>query len=113
MTKKRILPVVLSAPTAAGVLVACDIDKSEAGELPDVEVDESGDLPEWDVDWADVDAGTTEETVTVPKLKVVMEEETVEVPYIDIGNARRCRHREPRAKDADGERARAGQRLQR
>lgn len=85
MTKQRLLPILLSAPMAAGLLVACDIDQTESGEMPDVDIDvDPGAMPEYDVDWADVDAGMTTETIQVPKVKVVMEEETVEVPFIDV-----------------------------
>lgn len=73
--------VLLAAMTALG----CEVDQTQQGELPDVDVDvEEGALPEYDVNWADVDVGTTERTVTVPKLVVVMEEETVSVPVIDV-----------------------------
>ena len=57
--------------------------------MPDLDVDieadyEEGNLPEYDVNWADIDVGTTTKTVEVPKVVVVMEEEQVEVPSIDI-----------------------------
>jgi len=68
-------------------LVACDIDKVEEGESPEMDVDvdyESGDMPEYDVDWANVDVNTTTKTVQVPKVQVIMEEETVEVPSLDV-----------------------------
>lgn len=85
----------LKALAAAGLLSAgltlsaCDVEQTEEGALPDVDVDmdvdaDPGNLPEYDVDWANVDVGTTEETITVPKLRVVMEEETVSVPVIDV-----------------------------
>lgn len=84
--RNRTLTLPSTALFAAIALTAgCDVDKTQAGELPDVDVDvESGSLPSYDVDWADVDVSTTTETVTVPKLKVVMEEESVEVPSIDV-----------------------------
>ncbi len=66
---------------------ACNIEKEESGELPEVDVDvaaESGELPEYDINWADVDVGTRKDTIEVPKVVVVMEEEAVEVPYIDV-----------------------------
>lgn len=68
-------------------IVGCDLDKTEKGELPevDVEVDtEAGELPEYDVDWADIDVGTKTKMVEVPKVVVVMEEEEVEVPSISV-----------------------------
>ena len=68
-------------------LVSCNVEKTESGELPEVDVDveaHSGELPEYDVDWADVDVSTRTTTVKVPKVVVVMEEEEVEVPYVDV-----------------------------
>ncbi|MAD77051.1 MAG: hypothetical protein CML20_20085 [Rheinheimera sp.] len=72
---------------AVFVLSGCEVEKTQSGELPSVDVDvsaDSGRLPEYDVDWASVDIGTTTETITVPKVVVVMEEEEVEVPYMDL-----------------------------
>ncbi|MEL6924815.1 MAG: hypothetical protein AAFO94_12280, partial [Bacteroidota bacterium] len=45
---------------------------------------EEGQLPKFDVDWADVNVGTRTEVVKIPKVRVVMEEEEIEVPYIDV-----------------------------
>ncbi|UWX54432.1 hypothetical protein NYZ99_16125 [Maribacter litopenaei] len=69
------------------LITSCNIKKEEKGELPEVDVDvmaDAGELPEYDVNWADIDVGTTTKTVNVPKVVVVMEEEEVEVPYIDF-----------------------------
>lgn len=68
-------------------IIACKVEKKESGELPDLDVDitaDAGELPEYDVDWASVDVGTTTKTVEIPKVVVIMEEEEVEVPYIDV-----------------------------
>lgn len=68
-------------------LFACDVDKVEEGESPEMDVDvdyESGEMPEYDVDWANVDVSTTTKTIEVPKVRVVMEEETVEVASLDV-----------------------------
>jgi hypothetical protein len=68
-------------------LTGCDVDKTRSGDLPEVDVDvsaESGRLPNYDVDWANVDIGTTTETVMVPNVVVAMEETEVEVPYMDV-----------------------------
>ncbi|QCX01495.1 hypothetical protein FGM00_15785 [Aggregatimonas sangjinii] len=74
---------------AAAVLASCKVEKEKSGELPDVDVDmdvdaDAGSLPEFDVDWAEVNVGTTTKMVKVPKIVVVMEEEEVEVPVIDV-----------------------------
>jgi hypothetical protein len=66
-------------------LGSCRVEQEETGSLPDVDVDvEPGSLPEYDVQGPDVNVGVTERTVTVPRVVVVQEEETVEVPYIDV-----------------------------
>ncbi len=78
---------ILSIFALAAILTSCDINKTESGEMPEVDVDveaESGELPEYDVDWMDVDVTTTTKMVEVPKLVVVMEEEEIEVPVIDF-----------------------------
>ena len=64
-------------------LTSCQVEQEQAGRLPDVKV-EPGRLPEFDIEGPDVNVGVTERTVTVPKVVVVQEEETIEVPYIDI-----------------------------
>jgi hypothetical protein len=67
------------------LFLACSVQQTEEGELPDVDVDvEPGNMPEYDVDTMDVEVGTEEETITVPKLKVDMEEETITTPTIDV-----------------------------
>jgi len=68
-------------------LGACDVDKTESGESPELDVDveaDPGEMPEYDVDWANVDVKTRTKTVTVPKVVIVEEEQQVEVPYVDI-----------------------------
>lgn len=64
--------------TALTLLTGCDFKKTEKGELPEIDVDvaaEAGELPEYDVDWDEVNVGTKMETVEIPKVVVVMEEE--------------------------------------
>ncbi|MEQ9619676.1 MAG: hypothetical protein RIG61_10950 [Deltaproteobacteria bacterium] len=69
----------------SGNLPDYEVVKKEEGELPDVDVDvDEGTLPDYDVELPDVDVGVTKRTVKVPKVIVVMEEEEVQVPYIDI-----------------------------
>lgn len=75
--------VILTACAIA--LTGCDVEQTESGEMPDVDVAvEPGDMPEYDVDWASIDVGTTTRTTQVPHVVVTMEEEEVEVPYIDV-----------------------------
>lgn len=62
-----------------------DVDQTEPGKLPDVDVAidaEAGKIPEYDVDTGEVEVGTETETVLVPE--VVMVEEEVEVPTVDV-----------------------------
>ncbi len=67
------------------LVVSCDINQKKETELPEVDVDvEEGQLPTFDVEWADVNVGTTTKKVEIPKVVIVMEEEEVEVPYIDV-----------------------------
>lgn len=67
------------------VLSACNIKKEEKGELPELKVTaDAGELPEYNVNWADVKVGMRTKTLEIPKVVVVMEEETVKVPYIDV-----------------------------
>lgn len=68
-----------------GLFFGCDVEQTDEGELPEMDVDvEEGELPSYEVNWADIDVGTRTKTVKVPDVRVVMEEEEVEVPYIDV-----------------------------
>lgn len=80
---KYFLP--LSILLVAMPLTACRVEQEETGSLPDVDVQvEPGSLPEYDIQGPDVNVGVTERTVTVPRVVIVQEEQTVEVPYIDV-----------------------------
>jgi hypothetical protein len=66
-------------------LAACRVEQERSAELPEVDVSvEPGQLPEYDIQGPDVNVGVTERTVTVPRVIVVQEEETVQVPYVDV-----------------------------
>lgn len=76
--------------------LGCAVEKTAPGEAPDVDVDvDPGRWPEYKVNWADVDVGTRERTVTVPVVQVTQETRQIEVPYIDI-NPPGARDREER-----------------
>jgi len=84
------------------VLVGCDVDKTQEGEMPDVDVNadagklpeievteegemptvdvdvEGGKLPAYDVDTADIDVGTRKVEVTVPDVDVDMPDDKPE-----------------------------------
>lgn len=68
--------VLLSVPVifAAAALTACDVDKVEDGEMPEVKVEGEAKLPEYDVDGPDV---------KVEKKKVEMEVPTIDVDMPD------------------------------
>lgn len=80
-----------AAPLAVGlalvILAACQVDQTQPARAPDVDVDiraEPGRWPQYDIDWAEVDVGTREQTISVPVVRVVEETRQVTVPYIDI-----------------------------
>ena len=75
--------VLLAVMLLAMSLAACSVEKTEEGELPDVDV-EGGKLPEYDVDTADIDVGTQTTTVTVPDVDVSTQTTTVATPDVDI-----------------------------
>lgn len=80
---KKVFP--LSLIAIAVSLASCQIEKEQSARLPQVDVDvEPGRLPEYDIKGPDVNVGVTKRTVTVPKVIVVQEQQTVEVPYIDV-----------------------------
>jgi hypothetical protein len=62
-------------------LTACDVDKTQEGEMPEVKV-EGGQMPAYDVDVAEVEVGTVERTIEVPQVEMV--EETVTVPTVGV-----------------------------
>ena len=80
--KKVVLPLLMLA-----LVSSCNMKKEEKGELPNLDVDvsaDAGELPEYEVNWADINVGTKTKTVEVPKIIIVMEEEQVEVPVINV-----------------------------
>jgi hypothetical protein len=87
ITTKSILKRSLLIPLVGLLALSsgCRIEQERTGELPDVDVEvEPGQLPEYDVKGPDVNVGTVERTVTVPRVEVVQEERTVKVPYVDV-----------------------------
>ena len=101
---------------AAVLLVAgaagCSTEQTAPGKAPDVDVDvDPGRWPEYKVNWADVDVGTRERTVTVPVVQVTQETRQVQVPYIDI-NPPGARDREERTIQVEVDAPHAGYQLQ-
>ncbi|HSM10627.1 MAG TPA: hypothetical protein VK827_03550 [Lysobacter sp.] len=69
----------LALGASAIALGGCRAEKTQEGELPEVDVTaEGGQMPEYEVETADVDVGTREETVTVPDVDVTMPDEQPE-----------------------------------
>lgn len=55
---------------------ACDVDQTKEGELPDVDVNTSGgQMPEFDVQGPEVNVGMENQTVQVPTLDVDVPDE--------------------------------------
>ncbi len=71
---KNIIKVLVGASCLA--LVACDVDQTKEGELPDVDVNASGgQLPEFNVEGPDVNVGTENTVVQTPTVDVDVPEE--------------------------------------
>jgi hypothetical protein len=63
----------------------CRAEQTKEAEAPRVDVDvDAGQWPRYKVQWADVDVGTTQRTITVPVVRVQKETRQISVPYIDI-----------------------------
>lgn len=66
-------------------LSACNVEKTQEGELPEVDVDaQGGQLPAYDVETPDVDVGTQPAQVTTPDVDVDVGTETSTVPVPDV-----------------------------
>ncbi len=66
---KNMIKVLVGASCLA--LVACDVDKTKEGEMPDVDINASGgQLPEFNVEGPDVNVGMENKTVQVPTVDV-------------------------------------------
>lgn len=66
-------------------LSACNVEKTQEGEMPDVDVSaEGGQLPAYDVETPDVDVNTKQAEMTVPDVDVNSKDVTVPVPDVDV-----------------------------
>ena len=70
------------AASAALTLTGCRVEKTQEGNLPEVDVETRGEtqMPKYDVDAADVDVGTTKTEVSVPTVDVNMPPENNATP---------------------------------
>ncbi|MEH6744758.1 MULTISPECIES: hypothetical protein [Alphaproteobacteria] len=89
MSTGKVVGIVVAVVAIVGAVwvatTLIDVDQTEPGKLPDVDVAidaEAGKIPEYDVDTGEVEVGTETETVLVPE--VVMVEEEVDVPTVDV-----------------------------
>ena len=78
------LIVTAAALTASLALVACDVDQTEEGEMPEVNV-EGGNMPEYDVTTPEVEVGTEETTVEVPTVDITPAEDAAGEPVTGEG----------------------------
>jgi len=59
------------ALTSMFALSACDVEKTQEGEMPKVEVtSEGGQLPKYDVETPEVEMGTETRTIEVPTAEI-------------------------------------------
>ena len=67
-------------------LVACDIDQTREGEMPEVRVEDEGQLPAYDVDAEvpEVDMEMEKRNVELPEVDVTTEQKEVEVPTFEV-----------------------------
>lgn len=56
-------------PAIAFGVAACDVQKTQEGELPEVEV-KGGQVPKFDVDVGEVEVGTEKKEITVPTIDI-------------------------------------------
>lgn len=80
ITVAAIVAVVIIAIFAFGLV---DIDQTRETKLPQVEV-QGGQTPKFDVDTADVDVGTKNATIEVPKVDVDTKKEKIPVPTVEV-----------------------------
>ena len=64
-------------------MIGCAADRMQEPRGPEVDA-EAGRWPQYEVNWADIDVGTSERTITVPVLRVEKKTRQVTVPFIDI-----------------------------
>lgn len=78
--------IVIVAVIAAFAFGLIDINQTKETRLPDVSV-QGGQAPAFDVDTADVDVGTKNTTVELPKVEVGTTKEEVKLPTVDVDKA--------------------------
>jgi hypothetical protein len=74
---------ILAVAALALPLAACQVKKTQEGEMPKVDV-QGGQLPKYDVKPAEVEISATPVEVNVPDVNVSTEKKTIEVPKVDV-----------------------------
>jgi hypothetical protein len=88
------------------------VDQTQEARAPDVDVEvDAGRWPQYKVNWADIDVGTSERTITVPVVRIEKETRKITVPFIDI-NLPGARERDEQAISIDVDVPHAGYELQ-
>lgn len=82
-TSHAITIAALVAVVAAGTMYFVEVDQTQEAELPNVDVTiEGGQAPDYDITTGSVDVESKEKEVLVPK--IILEEETVTVPDVEV-----------------------------
>jgi hypothetical protein len=68
-------------------LTACDVKKTQEGEMPKVTV-EGGQVPKYDVEGPDVKVGSEKKTITVPDIDIVTPKEKREGGNVEPGEVK-------------------------
>ena len=76
---------VLSIPGVALAFTACDVKKTQEGEMPKVNV-EGGKMPKYDVDPAEVRVEQEKKTITVPDVDIITEDEKKKGGNVEPGD---------------------------
>ena len=94
------------------MVIGCAVDQTQEARAPDVDVEvDAGRWPQYKVNWADIDVGTSERTITVPVVRIEKETRKITVPFIDI-NLPGARERDEQAISIDVDVPHAGYELQ-
>lgn len=78
----------LAIPALALAFSACDVKKTQEGEMPKVNV-EGGQMPKYDVEPADVKVEQKEKTITVPDVDIITPDEKKKGGNVEPGDAGR------------------------
>jgi hypothetical protein len=75
-----------AVPVLALALSACDVKKTQEGEMPKVNV-EGGQVPKYDVDGPEVKVEGEKKTITVPDVDIVTPQEKKQGGNVESGDA--------------------------